>query len=72
MVAILMGLFVLEVSRGPARGMPSQARNEDVMEHVRELRDEAEHEHLAREAEEANERHAPGRVRSALRRIFRR
>jgi hypothetical protein len=53
--------------------MPSQVRNEDMMEHVRELRDEAEREHVAREADEAQQGRRPGRwLRSFLARIFRR
>jgi hypothetical protein len=71
-VVLLIAAVTLDISRGPLRGMPSQARNEDQMEHVRELREEAEHEHLAREVEDAAEARAPRGIRASLRRIFRR
>ena len=73
MPAILAGIVALDISwGGSARGTPSRARNEDMKERDRELRDEAAHERVAHDVLDAAERRAPGLLGSATRRIFRR
>jgi hypothetical protein len=47
---LLVATLVSEISRGPIRGNPTQQRNDDQMEHLRDIRKEAEHEHMAKEA----------------------
>ena len=72
-IPLLVAALVIEISRGPVRGMPSQPRNEDQMERVREIREEAEHEHIAKEASRGSRGdRSKRRGRSLVARIFRR
>jgi hypothetical protein len=70
---LLVATLVFEISRGPIRGNPTQQRNDDLMEHVRDIRKEAEHEHMAKEASRVSRRDRSKRGwRSLVSRIFRR
>jgi hypothetical protein len=72
-ISFLVAALVSELSRGPIRSTPSQVRNDDLTERTRETLEEAEHEHLAKEASRASRRDRSERGwRSLFTRIFRR
>jgi hypothetical protein len=72
-ISFLVAALPFELSRGPIRSTPSQVRNDDLTERTRETLEEAEHEHLAKEASRASRRDRSERGwRSLLTRIFRR
>jgi hypothetical protein len=73
-ISFLVAALVFELSRGgPIRSTPTPLRNDDMKERTRETLEEADHEHLVKEASRASRRDRPERGwRSLFTRIFRR
>jgi hypothetical protein len=73
-IPFLVAALVFELSRGgPIRSTPTPLRNDDMAERTRETLEEAEHEHLVKEALRASRRDRSERGwRSLFTRIFRR